>query len=101
LFDVVVFDDTSRVTERVSVGPAAEVIAFEMPPNTWHSWVTMMDGSVFFETKKGPYVPLRGGDFADWSPEEGTPEVSGFLESLRKAKVGEQIVPIRFEIEKE
>jgi cupin fold WbuC family metalloprotein len=98
LFDVLVFDDTSRVMERVSIGPGAEVIAFEMPPNTWHSWVTMIDRSVFFETKQGPYSALTAGDFAGWSPEEGTPQVSGFLARLRKAKVGEQIVPIQINI---
>jgi cupin fold WbuC family metalloprotein len=89
LFDVVVFDDTSKVVERVSIGPGADVIAFEMPPNTWHSWVTMMDGSVFFETKQGPYTALTAGDFAVWSPEEGTPQVSRFVARLRDAKVGD------------
>ena len=89
LFNVLVFDDTSRLIERVSIGPGAEVIAFEMPPDTWHSWVTMTDGSVFFETKQGPYSALRPADFAVWSPEEGTPKVEGFLTRLRKAKVGD------------
>jgi len=91
LFDVMVFDDTSRVMERVSIGPGAKVIAFEMPPNTWHSWVTMIDGSVFFETKQGPYKALRAADFAVWSPEEGTPQVGGFVSRLRKAKVGDLV----------
>jgi cupin fold WbuC family metalloprotein len=91
LFDVLVFDDTSRLMERLSIGPGAEVIAFEMSPNTWHSWVTMMTGSVFFETKQGPYTALTAGDFAGWSPEEGTPQVDGFMARLRKAKVGDLV----------
>jgi cupin fold WbuC family metalloprotein len=89
LFDVMVFDDTGRVMERASIGPGAEVIAFEMPPGTWHAWVTMIDGSVFFETKQGPYEALAPADFAVWSPEEGTPQVKGFVAKLRKAKVGD------------
>ncbi len=91
LFHVLVFDDTGCVLERVSIGPDADVIAFEMPPDTWHSWVTMIDGSVFFEAKEGPYTPLRRADVAEWSPEEGTPQVTGFLPRLRGAKVGDRV----------
>jgi hypothetical protein len=46
----------------------------------------MADGSVFFETKQGPY-DARSSEFAAWSPEEDTPNVSEFLARLRNAKV--------------
>lgn len=91
LFDILVFDDTGCVIERVSIGSGAEGIGFEISASIWHSWVPMMDGSVAFEIKQGPFNPLTAADFAVWSPEEGTAEVRPFLASLRKAKIGELI----------
>jgi cupin fold WbuC family metalloprotein len=91
LFDVMVFDDSSRVTEHLSVGPGAGVIGFEIAPNTWHAWVPMSDGSVFFEIKPGPYDPLAAVDFAVWSPEEGTSHADRFVARLRQAKVGDLV----------
>lgn len=91
LLDVVVFDESGCVTERVSIGPEAEGIGFEIPANTWHSWVPMMDESVAFEIKQGPYNPLAAGDFAVWSPEEGSAEVGPFLASMREAGIGDLV----------
>jgi hypothetical protein len=67
------------------------VIGFEMPSNTWHSWVTMTDGSVFFETKQGPYDAQTAAEFAAWSPEDGTTQAQGFTARLRQAKVGDLV----------
>ncbi len=89
LFDVLVFDDAGCVTERVTIGPEAKVTAFEIPAGLWHSWVPMRDDSVFFEIKQGPFHPLGAGDFADWSPEEGSADSARFLAGMRKAKIGE------------
>jgi cupin fold WbuC family metalloprotein len=90
-FDILVFDDTGCVIERVSIGPASEGIGFEIQANTWHSWVPMMDESVAFEIKQGPYNPLAAADFAVWSPEEGTVEAEQFVASMRKAKIGDLV----------
>jgi cupin fold WbuC family metalloprotein len=90
LFDVMVFDDTSRVIQRASVGPDAEVIGFEIPLNTWHTWIPMADESVFFEIKQGPYDAQNAAEFAAWSPEEGTPQVNEFVARLRVAKLGDR-----------
>jgi len=90
LFDVMVFNDAGRIIERVSLGPDADAIGFEIPENTWHSWVTMADGSVFFETKEGPY-DARISEFASWSPEEGAPHVDEFVSRLRNARVGDLV----------
>lgn len=91
LFDVMVFDDASRVIERVSVGPGADVIGFEIPPDTWHSWLPMADGSVFFETKQGPYDAQKAAEFSVWSPEEGSFNAPGFVARLRTAQVGDLV----------
>jgi cupin fold WbuC family metalloprotein len=91
LFDVLVFNDTGCVTQCVSIGPGAEGVGFEIPANTWHSWVPMMDESVAFEIKQGPYNALVPADFAVWAPEEGTAEAELFVASMRKAKIGDLV----------
>ncbi len=88
LFDVLMFDDVGRVTDRVSVGPTAETLGFELPPGIWHSWVAMSDAAVFAEIKPGPYDPHTAAEFAAWSPAEGTPAAAEFLNRMRQADVG-------------
>jgi len=87
-FDVLVFDDEGRVTERVAVGPEADAAAFEIPANTWHTWLPTAEDSIFVEVKEGPYDPASAAEFAAWAPEEGAAGVSGFIERLRVAEVG-------------
>ncbi|MBU0910223.1 MAG: WbuC family cupin fold metalloprotein [Proteobacteria bacterium] len=91
LFDVLVFDDDSRLTQRITIGPGANVFAFDLPPNIWHSWIARADESVFFETKQGPYDPQTAAEFAPWSPAEDAPEVNAFFVRLQTAKVGDYV----------
>jgi len=90
-FDVLVFDDEGRVTERQAVGPEAGVLAFEIPANTWHTWLPTAEDSAFVEVKQGPYDPASAAEFARWAPEEGAPEVGAFIERLRGAAVGDAV----------
>lgn len=93
-FDILVFDEGGRLAERVAIGSGAAAIGFEIPANTWHSWVPMLDGAVAFEIKEGPYNPLEAADFASWAPEEGTAGAGPFLARMRTAGVGE-VLPRR------
>ena len=40
--------------------------------------------TVIFEVKKGPYNPETDKEFASWSPEEDSPEVTDFLARLNE-----------------
>lgn len=90
LFDVITFDNTGRVSQRVSVGPDADVTGLEIPADVWHTWVPFDDQSVFFEVKPGPYDPATVVEFAKWSPAEGTAEVPAFYEKLLAVRVDEK-----------
>lgn len=81
---LVLFDDEGEVTEVVPFGAGSDAVAIEVPPGTWHSILSLESGSVFFETKPGPYVPLTDKDFAPWSPEEGASEAASYLITLRR-----------------
>ena len=91
LFDVITFDNMGRVSQRVSVGPDADVTGLEIPADVWHTWVPFDDQSVFFEVKPGPYDPAIVVEFADWSPAEGTVEVPTFYEKLLTVSMDEKI----------
>ena len=81
-FMLLLFDDEGQVTSRQAVAPAGPVVAAEVPAGTWHSLVALEPGSVFFEVKPGPYLPLTDKDFAPWAPAEGSGDALRYLEAL-------------------
>jgi cupin fold WbuC family metalloprotein len=91
-FDLLVFDDNALVTDRMSLGSDSGNTGFELPPDVWHTWIPMIDDSIFFEVKEGPYDPTSGVEFANWSPPEGDGRVSDFLRSMRTLTVGNRAV---------
>ena len=81
-FEVIIFDEQGDITERIRLSQD-HVRVLEMPAGTWHSVLSLEPGSVVFEVKQGPYVPLGSEDLAEWAPAESTPEVAAWLESMR------------------
>ncbi len=84
------FDGDGRLLEKIQLSEQGPVHALEVPPNTWHSLFTVDKQAVIMEIKQGPYVPLGNENFASWAPEEGTAEVSGFLQWCRNSKPGDR-----------
>jgi len=54
-----------------------------VPFNTFHSWVALEDGTVFFEAKAGPYIPLADEEKASFAPPEGDPRAPEYLAWLK------------------
>ena len=79
---LVVFADDGQVEMIVPFGDGCETVAMDLPPAMWHTLVSLETGSIFFETKPGPYAPLSDKDFAPWSPVEGSGEARTFLANL-------------------
>jgi cupin fold WbuC family metalloprotein len=90
-FDLLIFDDTGVITEKVRLGKLSAALGFEIPARTWHGWVPVGDDGVFFEVKQGPYDPVSGTTFAPWAPPEGDAAVAAFLARLRSAGIGERM----------
>lgn len=90
-FDVLTFDGQGVLTQRIRVGPNADVCAFELPPNIYHAWLPLEDDSLFFEVKEGPYDAATAAQFAPWAPAEGAREVDEFVRKLTHAKVGDTL----------
>ncbi len=79
---LIVFRDDGSIDEVLLFGEGCDIKAIEVPAGSWHSLVSLEKGSVFFETKPGPYVALSDKDFAPWAPEEGSHEVNSYLAGL-------------------
>ncbi|MEO8585219.1 MAG: WbuC family cupin fold metalloprotein [Acidobacteriota bacterium] len=71
---LLVFDDDGTVQSTTVLESGGETFGVEVPPGTWHAFVSLAPGTVVFEAKEGPYVPPGGSDSAPWAPEEGAPE---------------------------
>lgn len=82
---LVVFDDKGEVGQVVPFGDSYDVMAIDLPSGQWHTLIVLEPGSIFFETKPGPYVPLSDKDFAPWSPPENSPDVNKYLSLLAKS----------------
>jgi len=46
--------------------------------------VSLESGTIFFESKAGPYLALTEEEKGEWAPAEGVPEAVYYLESLTK-----------------
>ncbi|MHB9138480.1 MAG: WbuC family cupin fold metalloprotein [Victivallaceae bacterium] len=91
---VVVFDESGRIEKKVILKAGGESCAMEMSADTWHSFISLEPGTVFMESKPGPYIRPAGGDSAAWAPEEGTPEavvLEAWLHSAREGETWEKV----------
>ena len=83
-FGVVLFAEDGAVTDRVVLEPGGDALGVNIPHGRYHALVSLEPGSVFFESKAGPYRPLIPEELAPWAPAEGTPEAAGYLAELKK-----------------
>lgn len=81
---IVTFADDGTIAETVLLSPATGNRAVDIPPDTYHTAVSLESGTVFYEAKAGPYLPLTDAEKAPWAPGDGDPSVSTYLEGLRR-----------------
>jgi cupin fold WbuC family metalloprotein len=79
------FDDVGNVLSNQLLGGRDGLRALEFDAGTWHTVTSLEPGSVIFEVKEGPYVPVQSSDAAGWAPLDGTPEAVAFVEKMRSA----------------
>ena len=58
-------------------------LAADVPHGNYHTALSLQTGTVFYEAKAGPYIPVTEMEKALWAPNENTPEASSYLEWLR------------------
>src|ERR1035437_3279709 len=60
-FGLILFDETGTVRHEIVLDSAGPRFGITIPHGTFHSIVSLAPGSVFFESKGGPYGPLTPG----------------------------------------
>jgi cupin fold WbuC family metalloprotein len=83
-FGLVLFDEAGGIARTARLGAGAEAVGANIPHGTYHTLVSLQPGSVFFEAKAGPYVPISDAERAPWAPREGHPGASGYLAELER-----------------
>ncbi|QWC95538.1 WbuC family cupin fold metalloprotein [Polynucleobacter paneuropaeus] len=88
-FALVSFDDGGTVEDVIKFGSESHIgdvenFGVNIPPGIWHTVIALTKNSVLFESKSGPFFPLRAKEFAFWAPPENSSEAIYFLENLRK-----------------
>lgn len=56
----------------------------ELPAGVWHTVVSLVDESILFEVKSGPFDPSLAKEFAPWAPEEGAQHAGDFFEKIKQ-----------------
>ena len=85
---VLVFDDTGNVLNQVIIVAAVAAVAVDIPHGQFHTVVSLESGTVFFESKAGPYLALTEEEKGGWAPAEGTPEAADYLTQLKRILKG-------------
>ena len=88
--NLVIFDDTGVISEKLLLTPGSSISAMELPANLWHTVYPETDETVIIEIKEGPYTPTEESDFAQWAPRERTQNVTDFLAWIADAQPGEK-----------
>lgn len=79
---IITFDETGAVTETCVISAGGEKVAADIPRGVYHTALCLESGSIFFEAKAGPYLPLSAEEKAKFAPEEGSAETAPYLERL-------------------
>ncbi|WP_298438839.1 WbuC family cupin fold metalloprotein [Geobacter sp.] len=82
LLGVVSFDGEGNVTGTRVLRPGGEAVAVDIPHGEFHTVLGLAAGTVFFEAKAGPYLPLTAAEKAPWAPAEGDEAAPAYLDSL-------------------
>jgi cupin fold WbuC family metalloprotein len=81
-FGLVLFKPDGTVAATVLLEAGGEALGVNIPHGQFHSLVALAPGSVFFESKAGPFVPLSAAEKADWAPAEGADGAREYLSKL-------------------
>ncbi|WP_005037243.1 WbuC family cupin fold metalloprotein [Holophaga foetida] len=81
---IVLFSEEGEIRETVLLSRENGVLAIDIPSGTYHAAVSLEPGTVFFEAKAGPYLPLSEDEAAAWAPAEEDDARSAYLEGLRR-----------------
>lgn len=87
---VLLFDEQGEVTQQLILDANAGVFGLTIPLNQFHSLLALESGTVFFESKAGPYSALSGEEKASWAPAEGEAGWQDYRDTMQRHFVARQ-----------
>jgi cupin fold WbuC family metalloprotein len=81
---VVFFDGEGNVRETAVLSSGSDAMGVNIPHGAFHTVVCLESGTVFFESKAGPYRPLTTEERPPWAPVEGSDDGAAYLAGLRR-----------------
>lgn len=79
---LVFFDEQGNITGKAVLTAGGDTLGVDIPVGTFHTVLALEPGTVFLETKAGPYVPLNEAEKASWAPAEGEASAADYLARL-------------------
>lgn len=79
---VIFFDERGSVRDKAVLVPGSDPFCAHIPEGEFHTFVSLESGTVFFESKAGPYRPMSPAEKAHWAPAEGSAAAASYLGSL-------------------
>lgn len=77
------FDDVGNITHSVLISSESGTLGIDIPPRVWHCFVVLSKSAALFEIKEGPYDPSIDKHFAEFAPEEYSPQAASYLQQLK------------------
>lgn len=79
----ILFHDDGSIAEKIHLNPACGVYGMEIPAGAWHCIAVLELGTVIYELKQGPYIPLTPENLAPWGPDvSDEKEIKDFMRRM-------------------
>lgn len=80
---VICFDASGNVTETALLVAGTDQAVVTIPHDVFHTAVSLVTGTIFFEAKAGPYLPFSEEEKASsWAPSDTDPASTAYLHRL-------------------
>lgn len=79
---VIQFDENGIIVDHVILDYNTGAVAAEIRERTFHTVISLQEGTVAYEVKDGPYDVTDDKNFATWAPEEGSSNAQAYLDNL-------------------
>lgn len=79
---VIIFDDNGNITETALLVAGTDQSVANILNARYHTAVSLQPGTIFFEAKSGPYLPLSEQEKAGWAPLDNDNNALAYLQKL-------------------
>jgi cupin fold WbuC family metalloprotein len=80
---LILFDTTGKI-EDIKIISHNSHLMIDIPPNTYHTAISLEKDSIMYEVSNGPYDQNTYKEFAPWAPNEESENQADYLQQLKK-----------------